>query len=86
MNDITNLEIAPKVVEHGISRTLATGRATFNDAITAPFKINERRDGIYVVWIGIGFANDAARKEASNRVLATYVINHCISDYETTEK
>jgi DNA-binding cell septation regulator SpoVG len=41
-------------------------------------KILESKAGIYVKWPqSIQFTNHDTKKELSNRILATYVINHC---------
>jgi DNA-binding cell septation regulator SpoVG len=92
--DITELKITPSKLEG--SQTLAFCKATFNHSLVVNrIKIREGKKGIYVAfplsggrassnkfWPVVYPANKQARKEISNRILATYVINHCIDDYE----
>jgi DNA-binding cell septation regulator SpoVG len=92
--DITELKIVPSKPES--SPTLAVCKATFNDSLVVHgIRIREGKKGIYVAFPLAGGgapksrfrplvypANSQARKEISNRILATYVINHCVDDYE----
>jgi hypothetical protein len=80
-SEITSVKIVPGRVKHGRSETLAKGEAVFNEALVVGFKICEGKKGIYCLWMGVTFETPEARKEASNRVLATYVVNHCCDDY-----
>jgi DNA-binding cell septation regulator SpoVG len=92
--DITELKIVPTKLEN--SPTLAFCKATFNDSLVVNgIRIREGKKGIYVAFPLSGGkpqknrflpivypANPQAKKEISNRILATYVINHCVDDYE----
>jgi DNA-binding cell septation regulator SpoVG len=92
--DITELKIIPAKLEN--SPTLAFCKATFNHSLVVNgIRIREGKKGIYVAFPLAGGnpknqkfrpivypASPEARKEISNRILATYVINHCVDDYE----
>ena len=86
--EITDLKVHPvKGKEDG---TLAYVTATFNDAlIVSNIRIKEGVKGIYIEFplqraldgkqypIVYPSSGDS-RKEISNRILATYVVNHCV--------
>jgi len=91
--DITNLKIMPSKFDDSPTRALCT--AVFNDAlVVSGIRIKEGKKGIYVSFPMMSRhgnpkprpvvypANPVARKEISNRILATYVINHCVDDYQ----
>lgn len=77
---ITSLKIIPRRVQHGRSATLASGEATLENGVIANFKIAENSKMLYVKWRGIRFVSDEIKKQFNNRVLATYVINHCVNE------
>lgn len=88
--DITELKIFP--VKEKVSSTIAFCTATFNSAlVVSGIRIREGKKGIYVTYpvhISHGnrfpivyVVNEEAKKEISNRILATYVINHCVDAY-----
>lgn len=93
MLDITDLKIMPSKWENSSTRALCS--ATFNHSLVVHgIRIIEGKKGIYVAFpltggrsAGARFrpvvypANAEARKEISNRILATYVINHCVDEY-----
>ena len=91
--DITDLKIMPSKWDEGSTRAFCT--AIFNHALVVTgIRIKEGKKGIYVsfpmqsrtnspkprpvVWP----ASPEAKKEISNRILATYVINHCVDEYQ----
>ncbi len=90
--DITDLKIYPS--KNGESNTRAYCTATFNDALViSGIRIKEGKKGIYVAFpLSAGKdgkkypvaypVNAEARKEISNRILATYVVNHCVDEYD----
>jgi stage V sporulation protein G len=90
--DITDLKIYPSKKEDSNTRAFCV--ATFNDSlVVSGIRIKEGKKGIYVAFpIQDGLngkkfpvvypASGDARKEISNRILATYVVNHCVDDYE----
>ncbi len=92
--DITDLKIVPTKFEN--SQTIAFCQAIFNNSLVVNgIRIREGKKGIYVAYPFAGGnlkkkdfrpivypANKEARKEISNRILATYVINHCVDDYK----
>jgi DNA-binding cell septation regulator SpoVG len=68
--------------------------ATFNDAlVVSGIRIKEGKKGIYVafplqkngdnVHPIVYPASAEARKEISNRILACYVVNFCVDEYES---
>lgn len=90
--DITDLKIMPTKTEN--SQTIAFCKAVFNHSLVVNgIRIREGKKGIYVtfpfsggntqkkIWPVVYPANKEIRKEISNRILATYVINHCVEDY-----
>jgi len=77
---ISNITIIPNRVKHGRSLTLAKGEATFENGLIVSFRLSESSKGIQCLWRGVKFSSDEIKKQASNRVLATYVINHCMDD------
>lgn len=93
MLDITDLRITPNPRPDSQVRAFCT--ATFNNAlVVSGIRITEGKKGIYIRFpLSSRFgspkprpivyaATPEAKKEISNRILATYVINHCIDDYE----
>ena len=80
---ITDLKIKPCKQS---AELLATCTATFNDAlVVSGIKIKEGKSGIYISFpLGaygrpvVYPASPESRREISNRILATYVVNHCI--------
>lgn len=58
-------------------------RASLDIGIIVYGRILESKKGIYCTFRGIGFHKPEVKKELSNRVLATYVINYCIQDYNS---
>ncbi|OGJ90448.1 MAG: hypothetical protein A2268_02990 [Candidatus Raymondbacteria bacterium RifOxyA12_full_50_37] len=93
--DITELRIYP--VKEKKSNLLAFCTATFNNAlVVSGIRIKEGVKGVYVTFpvqksgdktYPIVFpASEEARKEISNRILATYIINHCVDDYSETSQ
>ena len=81
--ELTDLQIRPNKVEHGQSSTLAYCDVVIDGDLQLKCDIREKKSGIYVKWFGFKWVNPERRKEFCNRVLATYVINHCISEYQT---
>ncbi len=88
--EITELKIFP--TKNLDTSVIAVCVATFNNAlVVSGLKIKESKQGIYVAFPfqrnsdGIHSrvypVNEEVRKEISNRILATYVINHCVEDY-----
>ena len=93
--EITDLRIYPN--RETDSKTLAYCIVTFNNAlIVSGIRILEGEKGIYVAFpINDTYPNQRtvvypssgeARKEISNRILATYVVNHCVDEYESEAK
>ncbi len=90
--EVTNLEIFPSKEDSDI---LAFAVATFNDSlIVRGIKIVQGKKGVYVAFplqknsSGTFYplvypANSDAKKLISNRILATYVVNHCMEECET---
>jgi len=87
--DITELKIYP--VKERVTETIAFCTATFNAALTVcGIRIREGKKGIYVAFPSqksrerryaiVYPANEEVKKEISNRILATYVINHLEDD------
>lgn len=76
--EITELKIMPcKNV-----RRLANVIVTFDDAFTITAKILEGPKGIKTYFPPCcGFTSPEAQKEIDNRILATYVINRCVDEY-----
>jgi len=94
MLDITDLKITPSKWENSNTRALCS--ATFNDSLVVHgIRIIEGKKGIYVAFPLTGGrsnghtgrrplvypATPEIRREISNRILATYVINHCVDEY-----
>lgn len=78
---ITELFIAPVKgrLESGPSGKLAGVRAVLNGDLLIKAKICEGADGLYVGFPGLGFVGadgPKIRRELSNRILATWVINY----------
>lgn len=91
--EITSLKIYPSETEG--SNLLANCVVTFNDAlVVSDIKIKEGKKGIYVAFpirentgnfMPVVYPSSGeARKEISNRILATYVVNHCIDESAQT--
>jgi len=79
--DITDLKIFPfSKRSGGRFKILAVCIATFNNGIVIDgIKIKEGKNGIWVrLPTFVTFANPEAKKAACNRILASWVINHCI--------
>ncbi len=74
--EITDLTIIP---EKAHPSHIACCTVTFDSAlIISGIHIRENKNGIYVQFpSAFNFTDEEYRKEASNRILATYVINHC---------
>jgi len=79
--EITDLRIRPGRVQQGTTTIIAKCEIVFDSALIVNLRICEGKKGIYVVWQGVAFTTADARKEASNRALATYVINYCLNDH-----
>jgi hypothetical protein len=62
--------------------TLAKFEAVLEIGIIIYGKIIEGRQGIRAEFKNIGFDTDAVRKQLENRVLSTWVINPCVSEYQ----
>lgn len=89
--EITDLEIYPCKEENDI---LAYASATFNNSLVVRgIKIVEGKKGVYVAFplnknhLGNFYpivypSNPEAKKAISNRILATYVVNHCMDECE----
>jgi len=88
--EVTDLKIYSQKKEG--SNVLALCVATFNNALVVTgIQIKEGKNGIYVTFpvrnvfgktLPVVYpASGDARKEISNRILATYVVNHCIEDF-----
>jgi len=90
--ELTDLTIHPSKFEDSKTRAICT--ATFNHALTVTgIRIIQGNKGIYVAFprtnrFGseksrpiVYTANPETRKLIESRILATYVINHCINDY-----
>jgi stage V sporulation protein G len=92
--ELTDLTIHPSRFENSKTRAFCT--ATFNHALTVTgIRIIEGIEGIFVSFPKTGKkektskvcpivypSNPDARKSIESRILATYVINHCVDDYE----
>ena len=87
--DITDLKIYPTKKQDSNVRALCI--ATFNDAlVVSGLRIKEGKKGIYLafplqksgdnVHPIVYPTSGEARKEISNRILATYVVNHCVDE------
>jgi len=74
--DITELKILPK----NKGKLIALFVATINNDINVKGSIVEGRRGIRIKAMGFGFTSKESKTRLSNRVLATYVINHCVED------
>jgi len=74
--EITELKIFPK----NRGKLLAHFTATVNNELNVRGAIVDGSRGIRVKPSGFWFVTAEARRKFSNRVLATYVINHCIDD------
>jgi stage V sporulation protein G len=89
--DITELKIFPSKREQ--SPIKAFCHATFNNTLViSGIKIMEGKKGVYVAFPfsrgsdGKSYpvvlpVNKEARRAISNRILATWVVNHCMDDY-----
>jgi len=81
--DITELTITPvKYQDDRTPKCLAVCFVSFQAGLQLRnIRILEGKKGIFIRFPNVvSFANSEARKEASNRILATYVINHCVDD------
>ncbi len=91
--EITDLQIFPSKRENSNLRAFC--KATFNHSlVVAGIRIKEGKKGIYVAFPlqsaadgkkkfpMVYPASGDARKEISNRILATYVVNHCVDEYD----
>ena len=87
--ELTELKIYPS--EKGDSAVKAICIATFNNSlIVSGIKIKEGEKGIYIAFPLAGtYPNQRpvvyptsgdVRKEISNRILSTYIVNHCIDN------
>jgi len=77
--EITELSVIPTASDvAGACRAIC--RASLNNGLAIKnIRILEGKKGIYVKYPpSVEFLDKETKKEASNRVLATYVINHCI--------
>lgn len=79
MLELNNLIILPSLNE-GILK--ATCIATFNDALViSGIQIKEDPSGLCVTFPpDVAPRSEDIRKDISNRILATFVINHCCKD------
>jgi len=88
--EITDLKIYPQHKESSNVRAFCV--VTFNNAlIVSGIRIKEGEKGIYIAFplnktgdkqFPVVYpATGDARKEISNRILATYVVNYCIEDF-----
>jgi stage V sporulation protein G len=91
--ELTDLTIHPSKFEDSKTRALCT--ATFNHALTVTgIRIIQGIKGIFVSFPKTGKrtagkscpivypANPDIKKTIESRILATYVINHCVDDYK----
>ncbi|MBL8029470.1 MAG: hypothetical protein JNL74_23825 [Fibrobacteres bacterium] len=74
--EITELKILPK----NQGKLVALFIATINNDIDVKGSIVEGKQGIRIKAMGFCFTSKEAKTRLSNRVLATYVINHCVED------
>lgn len=89
--DITDLRIFPSKKEG--SPVKAYCHATFNNSlVVSGIRIRQGKKGVFVsfpfasgsngkLYPVVLPANKEARKSICNRILATWVINHCVDDY-----
>ncbi|OGJ85800.1 MAG: hypothetical protein A2268_00915 [Candidatus Raymondbacteria bacterium RifOxyA12_full_50_37] len=84
--DITELRIYP--VKERRAGLLAFCTATLNNALVITgIRIVEGKKGVSVAFPvknrqpAVYFTSDEARKQICDRILATYIINHCVDDY-----
>ena len=78
-----NLEITElKILPCHKGKCIADILATFNGNMTITARIRETKDGIKVYYPPcIGFDSKETQKQIDNRILANYVINYCVDDY-----
>jgi DNA-binding cell septation regulator SpoVG len=82
--EITELKIFPnRDQKFPLKSCLADCIATFESGLKVKhLRIMEGKKGIYVRFPGsLSFETQESKKQITNRILATYVINHCIDDY-----
>ena len=72
--EVTELKIFPK----NKGKLVANFTATINGEINVKGAIVEGKHGIRINPSGFWFTTAEAKSRFSNRVLATYVINHCV--------
>jgi len=85
-SEITELKIEPLTGGDPVGgrfKELAVCIATLNNnMVIHGIRVREGKDGIFVKWpLLIDFTDKEARKKQDNRILATWVINHCMDDY-----
>ena len=86
--EILELKITPiKHSIHASGKVTAICKATFEGGLVLKnIRIKEGKKGIFVSYpANVEFTDLESRKKIDNRILATYVINHCIDDYETPD-
>ena len=84
--EIKELQIIPiKNDDSAFNKLIATCTATFeNGLVVKNIRIAEGKKGIYVRYpLSVTFSDKQSQKECNNRILATYVINHCCDVYDT---
>jgi DNA-binding cell septation regulator SpoVG len=80
--EITDLSIVPE--SNAGSPVVARCTATFNSALVIEnFLIIQGKKGIFVRFPKVVKpALEESKKSIGSRILATYVINHCMEDYD----
>ena len=80
--EITELKIIPYKDKklYGIAYCIAV----FNESLRiSGIRIMEGKKGVYIRFPkDLSFIGKEARRQVSNRILATYVVNHCMDDYQ----
>jgi len=79
--EITDLSIVPELNSN--SPVVAKCTATFNSSIIIEnFLIMQGKKGLFIKFPKIVKpALEESKKSIGSRILATYVINHCMEDY-----